>query len=143
MDPILAVRLRIGDIEGSPFYPILTDEQIQYFLDIHNGNISAASKDAALAVLMQMAGMATRERVGDVEVWRSADAYMAALKFIISNPTLTIPNGLMPWSGGISKEEMCKNNSNPDLVKHALENIHTCDEDDPCLTSCGCPVEII
>jgi len=132
MEPILVVRLRIGDTEGSPFYQILTDEQIQYFLDLHNGDILAASRDAALAILMQLSGVATRERVGDVEVWRSVDAYLSALKFIISNPTNVLPNGLMPWSGGISKTEMCLNNSNPDLVKFELENIRTCDSDYIC-----------
>lgn len=132
MEPIDIVRLRIGDTEGSPFYQMLSDEEIQYFLDLHGGDVIAASKDAALSVMMQLAQMATRERVGDVEVWRSADAYLAALKFIIANPLYTLPNGLMPWSGGISKEEMCLNNSNPDLVKFPLENIRTCDADDLC-----------
>jgi hypothetical protein len=141
MEPILIVRLRIGDTEGSPFYPVLTDEQIQYFLDLHDGNIIAASKDSALAILMQLAGMATRERVGDVEVWRSVDAYLNALKFIISNPANFLPNGLMPWSGGISKAEMCLNNSNPDLVKFPLENIKTCDSDDSC-SPCGSTLQI-
>jgi len=136
MEPIEIVRLRIGDTENSPFYPQLTDEQIQYYLDLHNGNVIAASADAALAVLLGISGNPIRERVGDVEVWRSADAYLAALKFIISNPSNALPNGLMPWSGGISKEEMCLNDSNPDLVKFPLENIRTCDSDALC-SPCG------
>ncbi len=135
MEPIEVVRLRTGDVEGNPLYPILTDEQIQYFLDLHSGNILAASKDCALAIVMQFAGIPQREKVGDIEVWRSVDSYLNALKFLISNPSISLPNGLMPWAGGISKEEMCLNNSNPDLVKFPLENIRTCDSDDFC-SSC-------
>jgi hypothetical protein len=138
MDPILAVRLLIGDVEGSPFYQIFTDEEIQYFLDINGGNIRLAARDAAIAASMQIAGVATRERVGDVEVWRSAEAYLSALKFFITNPVANIPNGLMPWAGGISKTQVCENNNNPDLIKHPLENINTCDSDDICACGCGC-----
>lgn len=138
MDDIMIVRLLIGDVEGSPFYQLLTDEQIQYFLDLNNGNVRLAARDAAIAASMQLAGAATRERVGDVEVWRSADAYLNALKFMINNPTTNIPDGLMPWAGGISREEICNNRRNPDIVKNPLDEIYACDSDDPCITSCGC-----
>ena len=139
MDPIMAVRLLIGDVEGSPFYQLFTDEQIQYFLDINNGNVPAAARMAAIAASLQLAGWATRERVGDVEVWSSLSTnYLKALEMLITNPSVNIPNGLMPWAGGISKTQVCENNKNPDNVRSPLDSIYTCDIDDPCYSKCGC-----
>lgn len=140
MDPILAVRLLIGDVPTSPFYQLFTDEEIQVFLDLNNGNIQAAARMAAISASMQLAAWSTRERTGDIEVWSSLSSnYLKALDYLINNPTGNIPNGLMPWAGGISKREVCQNNRNPDGVQNPLEHIFTCDSDDYCNTNgCGC-----
>lgn len=140
MDPILAVRLLIGDVPTSPFYQLFTDEEIQVFLDLNNGNIQAAARMAAISASMQLAAWSTRERTGDIEVWSSLSSnYLKALDYLINNPTGNIPNGLMPWAGGISKREVCQNNRNPDVVQNPLEHIFTCDSDDYCNTNgCGC-----
>ncbi len=140
MDPILAVRLLIGDVPTSPFYQLFTDEEIQFFLDLNNGNIQAAARMAAISASMQLAAWSTRERTGDIEVWSSLSSnYVKALDYLINNPTGNIPNGLMPWAGGISKKEVCQNNRNPDVVQNPLEHIFTCDSDDYCNTNgCGC-----
>jgi hypothetical protein len=140
MDPILAVRLLIGDVPTSPFYQLFTDEEIQVFLDLNSGNIQAAARMAAISASMQLAAWSTRERTGDIEVWSSLSSnYLKALDYLINNPTGNIPNGLMPWAGGISKKEVCQNNRNPDVVQNPLEHIFTCDSDDYCNTNgCGC-----
>ena len=140
MDPILAVRLLIGDVPTSPFYQLFTDEEIQVFLDLNSGNIRAAAQLAAISASMQLAAWSTRERTGDIEVWSSLSSnYLKALDYLINNPTGNIPNGLMPWAGGISKKEVCQNNRNPDVVQNPLEHIFTCDSDDYCNTDgCGC-----
>lgn len=140
MDPILAVRLLIGDVPTSPFYQLFTDEEIQVFLDLNSGNIQAAARMAAISASMQLAAWTTRERTGDIEVWSSLSSnYLKALDYLINNPTGNIPNGLMPWAGGISKREVCQNNRNPDVVQNPLEHIFTCDSDDYCNTNgCGC-----
>lgn len=140
MDPILAVRLLIGDVPTSPFYQLFTDEEIQVFLDLNSGNIRAAAQLAAISASMQLAAWSTRERTGDIEVWSSLSSnYLKALDYLINNPTGNIPNGLMPWAGGISKKEVCQNNRNPDVVQNPLEHIFTCDSDDYCNTNgCGC-----
>lgn len=139
MDPILAVRLLIGDVPSSPFYQLFTDEEIQYFLDLNNGNIRLAARMAAISASFQLAGWSTRERTGDIEVWSSLSSnYLKALDYLINNPTDNIPNGLIPWAGGISKSEVCANDRNPDTVQSPLNNIYTCDADDSCNTSCGC-----
>lgn len=140
MDPILAVRLLIGDVPTSPFYQLFTDQEIQVFLDLNSGNIQAAARMAAISASMQLAAWSTRERTGDIEVWSSLSSnYLKALDYLINNPTGNIPNGLMPWAGGISKKEVCQNNRNPDVVQNPLEHIFTCDSDDYCNTNgCGC-----
>lgn len=140
MDPILAVRLLIGDVPTSPFYQLFTDEEIQVFLDLNSGNIQAAARMAAISASMQLAAWSTRERTGDIEVWSSLSSnYLKALDYLINNPTGNIPNGLMPWAGGISKKEVCQNNRNPDVVQNPLEHIFTCDSDNYCNTNgCGC-----
>lgn len=140
MTPVQQVKLLIGDIEGSPFYPLFTDEEIQQFLDLKNQNVIAAAQMAAISASMILAGWTTRERCADIEVWSSLSSnYLKALDYLINNPSGNIPNGLMPWAGGISKREVCQNNRNPDVVQNPLEHIFTCDSDDYCNTNgCGC-----
>lgn len=142
MDPIMAVRLLIGDVEGSPFYMLFSDEEIQFFLDQNGGNVQLAARMAAIAASFQLAGWNTRERVGDEEIWNSLSTqYLKALQNLIDNPISSIPNGMMPWAGGISWSDVCANNSNPDNVRSPLTQIKTCDCDDRC--NCGCGVEFI
>ena len=137
LDPILAVRLLIGDVEGSPFYQLFDDTEIQFFLDQNNGNIQLAARMAAIAASFQLAGWNTRERVGDEEIWNSLSTqYLKALQNVIDNPIINLPNGMMPWAGGISWSDVCANNSNPDNVRSPLTQIKTCDCDNKC--GCGC-----
>lgn len=142
LSPIESVRLLIGDIPGSPFYPLYTDEQIQEFLDLSNGNIQQAARLAAISASFILAGWSTRERTGDIEVWNSLSTqYLKALDNVINNPILELPNGMMPYAGGISWADVCANNRNPDNVRSPLTKIKTCDCDDKC--SCGSDVTFI
>lgn len=144
---IESVRVLMGDTLTSPYYAmtgttIFTDEEIQYFLDLNGGDIGATVKTAAISASFQIAGIPTREVTGDIEVWNTfSTSYLKTLGYIITTPLNLIPNGLMPWVGGISKEAMCINNSNPDLVQSPLNTIYTCDSDDMCspgsLNGCG------
>jgi len=137
LTPIESVRLLIGDIPGSPFYPLYTDEQIQEFLDLSNQNIQQAARLAAISASFILAGWSTRERTGDIEVWNSLSTqYLKALENVINNPILELPNGMMPYAGGISWADVCANNQNPDNVRSRLTQIKTCDSDDEC-SSCG------
>lgn len=137
MDPILAVRLLIGDVPTSPFYQLFSDEEIQFFLDQNNQNIQLAARMAAIAASFQLAGWNTRERVGDEEIWNSLSTqYLKALQNVIDNPIINLPNGMMPWAGGISWADVCANNANPDNVRSPLTQIKTCDCDSKC--GCGC-----
>lgn len=134
---IEAVRLLIGDVPSSPFYQLFTDDEIQFFLDQNNGNIQLAARMAAISASFQLAGWSSRERTADIEVWSNlSTAYLAALKNVIDSPITNLPNGMMPWAGGISWADVCANNSNPDNVRSPLTQIKTCGCDNPC--GCGC-----
>ncbi len=139
LTPIESVRLLIGDIPGSPFYPLYTDEQIQEFLDLTNQNIQQAARLAAISASFILAGWSTRERTGDLEVWNSLSSqYLKALENLINNPIQELPNGMMPYDGGISWADVCANNRNPDNVRSSLTQIRTCD----CDNKCGCADDV-
>jgi hypothetical protein len=125
------VRLLIGDTPTSPFYQLFTDEEVQQFLDLNGGNVRQASRMAAIAASMQLAGWASRERVGDIEVWSNlSTAYLKALENLINDSSASnLPNGLMPYASGISWEDMKANNTNPDNVRSPLTQVKVCDSD--------------
>ena len=130
------VRLLIGDTPTSPFYQLFTDEEIQQFLDLNGGNVRQASRMAAIAASMQLAGWNTRESTGDISVWNElSTAYLKALdNFINDSSSASIPNGLMPYAGGISWADVNANNANPDNVRPALTQISVCgDKSSGCL----------
>ena len=62
-EDILTVRLLIGDVEGSPFYPLFTDADIEKFLTLTNNNVYAAARLAAISASFQLAGWNTKERL--------------------------------------------------------------------------------
>lgn len=137
LTPVEQVNLLIGNIPANPFYPIFSNEEIQQFLDLNNQSVPLAARMAAIAASFTIAGYSTRERTGDLEVWNNyASNYLKALENLISNPIDSIPNGMMPWAGGISWADVCANNHNPDNVRPKLTQIKTCDCDDRC--GCGC-----
>lgn len=132
-DDIYMIRLLIGDIEGSPFYQLFTDDDLEKFLNMANGDVMGAARLAAISASMQISGWTTRERTGDIEVWSSLSTqYLKALQNLLNNPGNIIPQNLYPWYAG---EGSC----------NKLMNINVCDEDllkKPCKPvipdSCGC-----
>lgn len=143
LTPVEQVRLLIGDTPSSPFYPLYTDEEIQQFLDLNNNNVIAAARMAAISASFILAGWNTRERTGDIEVWNSLSTqYLKALDNFLDNPVVDLPNGMMPYAGGISWADVCANNLSPDNVRSKLTKIKTnCCDDCGCLTfDCICVV---
>jgi len=137
LTPVEQVNLLIGNIPSNPFYPLFSNEEIQQFLDLNNQNVVAAARMAAISASFSIAGYSTRERTGDIEIWNNyASNYLKALQNLIDNPIVNLPNGMMPWAGGISWADVCANNHNPDNVRPKLTQIKTCDCDDRC--GCGC-----
>lgn len=126
-EKISLVRLLIGDIEASPFYPLFQDEEILQFLVVTNGSVVGASKFAAISASMILSGWSTRERSGQVEVWNSLSSnYLKALDYFINTSDKAIPNGLMPWGAGISKTEMDEMLCDPDRVRSKLIDVYLC-----------------
>lgn len=135
MDPIMAVRILIGDTPTSPFYMLFSDTEIQFFLDQNNQNIQAAARMAAISASFQLAGWTSRERCSDIEVWSNLSTqYLKALENLIKQPVSTLPSGLMPYAAGISWTDIRANNANPDNVRPALTQIKLCDDEEGTLT---------
>lgn len=127
LTPVQQVRILIGDVEGSPFYELFTDDEIQGFLDMTNQDVFAAARLAAISASFQLAGWSTRERTGQIEVWSSLSTqYLKALDYLINNPGTLIPSGLFPWSANTCGSK--------------LMNIEVCDGDN-CKDVCACSCE--
>lgn len=131
-DKIKLIRLRIGDVPGSPFYPLFTDEEYQLMLDAVGGDVDKATIMAAISGAFQVSGISSREMIDDLQIENQiASNYMKALQFLVNNPVVRIPSGLMPWvapdnSGACALREV-SNLSCPDCHKPTGE-----------LIPCGC-----
>lgn len=97
------VRLYIGDTENSAFYPKISDEEIEYFIELSDGNLQKAARLSARAVLAYVAGIPIRERTGQIEVWNNISSnYPAIFNDIVSTPVDVLLSGVRPWSAGLS-----------------------------------------
>jgi hypothetical protein len=136
---IETVRLLVGDTPSSPFYMLFTDEEIQAFLSMNGGNVRQASRMAAIAASMQLAGWTTRETTGDIEIWNVlSTAYLKALdNFISDTSSSSLPNGLRPYASGISWADVNANNANLDNIRPPLTKISVCGTDDCSTFSCS------
>jgi len=139
------VRLLIGLTPANPFNNYMTDEEIQWFIGYNSGNLRQAARMAAASLALSLTSVNTREITGDIHVYNDiARAYTAALNaFITDSNANNLPNGLMPYASGISWEDICANNANPDNVRSPLTKIKVCDT--PIISgafnidnSCGC-----
>lgn len=101
------LALMIGDVEGSPYYPLFTSTQYGQFLMMANGNVNNAVQSAAISASMVIGSDYTREVIGDLQLSRNAGAnYLKALDYLIKNSKATIPAKLMPWIGGTGKNKL-------------------------------------
>jgi hypothetical protein len=111
---IHAIRIELGDT--STEWPIMSDEEYNYFLSKHDWNIRRAAMDAAKSIMLKLS-MRTDETVDLFSIKGTAAAknYMQALQIYIKNPDLnTMYDKIQGYAGGISKEDMLKNDSNLD-----------------------------
>lgn len=103
-DKIPHVALMLGDIEGSPYYPLFTDEQYNQFLTMSKGDVNGAVVSAAISASFIVSSEATREVIGDLSISKSTGSnYLKALDYLIKNTNKQIPAGLMPWVGGLGE----------------------------------------
>lgn len=123
---INAVRIEVADTD--PALPILSDEEITYFLNKQNGSVRKASLDAARVILLKLS-QSGDEVVGILSLKgsRIAAEYRESLKLYLNNPHLNpILDGLGSfvdtdgktqnpvYAGGISVSDMQANTANPD-----------------------------
>ncbi|MEG1400754.1 MAG: hypothetical protein RSC45_13470, partial [Acinetobacter sp.] len=66
LSPIEVVRLEIGLVGEA--VDLLTDEEIQYFLEKNNDNVRKASVDAAKTVIFILS-QRVHERASELEIW--------------------------------------------------------------------------
>lgn len=111
---IQALRIELGDT--SPEFPIMTDDEYNYFLSKHDWNIRRASMDAAKSIMLKLS-MRDDSTVDIFSIKGSAAAknYMQALQMYIKNPDLnTLYEKVQGYAGGISKADMLANDANLD-----------------------------
>ena len=110
---IHAIRIELGDTSE---LPVMSDDEIQYFLSKNDWNIQRTCLDTAKSMLLKLS-MVSDQTVDIFSIRGSAAAkqYMLALKMYITDPNLnqTLQN-LRGYAGGISKADMQANDANLD-----------------------------
>lgn len=108
------IKLEIGLVAEAS--DILSDEELQYFLDKNNNSIKKASLDAAKTVLFILSQF-THERSDMLEIWGHAwfENYMKSLQLYLNNPNFSINiDSAKVYAGGISKTDIRSNIDNID-----------------------------
>ena len=142
-EKISLVRLLIGDIPTSPFYPLYDDTEIEKFLTLSNGDVLKAAVYAAHGASMQFSGYTTMEKTGDITVRNElASNYLKALKLLIdSNKDNKGDKVFYPWSMGISVQQVCDYLKDPTATVSPILEVLACDSDKDCgktaLRACG------
>ena len=108
------IRIEIGDTDTA--MPILTDEEIQYFIDKNEGSLRKSALDCAKSILFRLASFGF-ERV-DILEYRGSDyfiQYKQALELFIKNPEYGSVSNAMGYAGGISISDIQANINSPDV----------------------------
>ena len=114
MTPIEEVRLEIGLLGQA--YQLLSDEEVQYFLNKNNGNIRRASSSAGKTVLFILSQL-VHTKASELESWDNDwfNNYYKTLQMYLNDPNFSFAiNGAMPYAGGISVEDIRANVENYD-----------------------------
>lgn len=108
------IRMEIGD--SDPNFPILSDDEINYYLTKNSSNLARTSMDCARAILMKLSMRS--DSVVDVFSMKSSTAsrsYIQALQLYIKDPNLNpLMQNLQGYAGGVSISDMQANDSNSD-----------------------------
>lgn len=110
------LRLEIGlnSIEDV----ILTEAELEYFLEKHNLNVRKAALDAAKTVLFILSSRLHERSGTELEIWGHTwfENYMQTLKLYINNPNFSIAlEQAKAYAGGISVSDIQANLANPDV----------------------------
>ncbi len=99
------IRVEIGDTD--PNFPILSSDELQYFLSKNGNSISRASLDAAKTILFKLAQEGD-ETVGvfSLRGRAAAESYRQALELYIKNVSLNpLYSNAGAYAAGISLED--------------------------------------
>lgn len=124
------VRILVGDTNSCMFYPMVDDDDILTLLELEKWNILRGAKRVAITIAFMLSSYPTRERSYDVEVWNEfAKSYKNVLDTFINDAhSLNIPNDVIPYAAGISKEDVSKYRGHPDTNRSPLSQITPCNE---------------
>ena len=114
MTPIDEVRLEIGLLGQA--YQLLSDEEIEYFLNKNNGNIRRTSSSAGKTVLFILSQL-VHTKASELESWDHDwfNNYYKTLQMYLNDPNFSFAiNGAMPYAGGISVADIRANIENYD-----------------------------
>lgn len=112
---IQKVRMEVQDME--PGFYLLSDEEIQYFLDKNNSSIVRSSLDAAKSLLFKLSINSSDSTVDifSVKGSKAAEMYREALKLYIKDQTLNpMLSNVSGYVGGVSISDMQANDYNLD-----------------------------
>lgn len=114
LTPVQQVRLLIQDTV--PGLYILSDEEVEYFLESNSDSVNRAAIAAAKVVLLNLS-MRTDSTVDIFSIKSSkvAESYRLALTLFLKNPDLNpVLQNCQGYVGGISNADMADNNANSD-----------------------------
>ena len=114
LTPIQEIKLNLGLVGNAA--DILTDDELQYFLDKNNGSVKKASLDVAKTVLFILAQF-THEKNDILEVWNHTwfENYIKSLQLYLSNPAYSLAiDSAKAYAGGISITDIRNNIDNSD-----------------------------
>lgn len=109
---IQSVRWETGDVDIA--LPIMSSDEITYYLNKHGESIRRASLDVAKTILFKLSMSASRRTVDilSIDNTKIATAYKEALLTYIKNDALNGALGnILPYAGGISISDMEANNT--------------------------------
>lgn len=109
------LKLEIG--LSSQAADILSDAEIQYFLDKNNNSVKKASLDAAKTVLFILAQLVHERSGSELEIWNHTwfENYMKVLQLYITNPNFSVAlEQAKVYAGGISVTDIRNNVENSD-----------------------------
>jgi len=114
LTPVQEIKLNLGLVGNAA--DILTDDELQYFLDKNNGSVKKASLDAAKTLLFILSQF-THEKNDILEVWGNTwfENYMKTLQLYINNPAYSLAiDSAKAYAGGISVTDIRNNIDNSD-----------------------------
>lgn len=108
------VKIEVG-IDLTDPLPLMTDDEIQYFLDKNGQSIRKTSLDVAKSLLFRLASLVSER--ADILEYKGSDyfrQYKEALMMYIKNPEFASLATAMGYIGGVSIQDIESNIDNVD-----------------------------